>query len=313
MWPFTRAKEGEDAAAAAPAPPEPTVDLLDHAAVKRALDDAFAEAFLEAGHVEDMRLFNWKFGLGTIACVVFLEGRGREGTLSLAARAPPHTHALLSLSLSSCLVALFAQFYPGKPPATVPLLAACVAAYVALSLAAGGFATWVERDAFLVTRAQQVREREKKREERRAGVFGRTACHPLLSPQAPPPRLPRLPLSPVPRPGRPAHLLHHAPLLPRLRAGAGGHGRPPPRRRDAVWRERGRDHCRCRRDLGPPPSGRPGPVPPGPGVPGPVRDRLLPDGRHPGPGGGKGGGGPGGRGDGEPAQDELKSERVFFF
>jgi len=34
-----------------------------------------------------------------------------------------------------------------------------VAAYVALSLAAGGLATWVERDAFLVTRAQAaVRE-----------------------------------------------------------------------------------------------------------------------------------------------------------
>jgi hypothetical protein len=63
MWPFTRAKAGEEEVP----PPEPTVDLLDHAAVKRALDDAFAEAFLEVGHVEDMRLFNWKFGLGTVA------------------------------------------------------------------------------------------------------------------------------------------------------------------------------------------------------------------------------------------------------
>ena len=201
MWPFTRAKEGEDAAAAALAPPEPTVDLLDHAAVKRALDDAFAEAFLEAGHVEDMRLFNWKFGLGTIACVVLLEGRGREGTLSLAARAPPHAHALLSLSLSSCLVALFAQFYPGKPPATVPLLASCVAAYVALSLAAGGFATWVERDAFLVTRAQQVRERAKKEGGEEGWGFREDGLPPppLSSRPAPPPTPPAPLSSPPPR------------------------------------------------------------------------------------------------------------------
>jgi hypothetical protein len=71
MWPFSRAKDGE-AAAPAPGPkpaPEPSVDLLDHAAVKRALDDALAEAFLEAGAAEDMRLFNWKFGLGVAAYV----------------------------------------------------------------------------------------------------------------------------------------------------------------------------------------------------------------------------------------------------
>jgi hypothetical protein len=59
---------------------------------------------------------------------------------------PPRSH--------SCLVALLAQFYPGKPPATAPLLAGCVATYVVLSLVSAAFATWVERDAFLVTRSQ---------------------------------------------------------------------------------------------------------------------------------------------------------------
>jgi hypothetical protein len=36
-----------------------------------------------------------------------------------------------------------------------------VGTYIALSLAAGGFATWVERDAFLVTRAQEVGRKKK--------------------------------------------------------------------------------------------------------------------------------------------------------
>ena len=65
MWPFTRAKEAAEAAEQRPA--DPAVDLSDHAAIKRALDDAVAEAFLEGGHEEDMRLFNWKFGLGVAA------------------------------------------------------------------------------------------------------------------------------------------------------------------------------------------------------------------------------------------------------
>ena len=65
MWPFSKKEAAADAPA--PTPEEPKVDLLDHAAVKRALDDAVAEAFLEAGHAEDMRLFNWKFGLGAAA------------------------------------------------------------------------------------------------------------------------------------------------------------------------------------------------------------------------------------------------------
>lgn len=55
-------------------------------------------------------------------------------------------------TIPSCAIALLAQFYPGKPPATTPLLAACVTAYALLSVALSAIAALVERDAFLFTR-----------------------------------------------------------------------------------------------------------------------------------------------------------------
>lgn len=45
-----------------------------------------------------------------------------------------------------------AQFYPGKPPATTPVLAACIVAYIVLTAAAAAFSMIAEGDAFLVTR-----------------------------------------------------------------------------------------------------------------------------------------------------------------
>lgn len=54
-------------------------------------------------------------------------------------------------------VALLAQFYPGKPPATTPLLIACVAVYAALSAALSAIAVAVERDAFLFVRPGRAR------------------------------------------------------------------------------------------------------------------------------------------------------------
>jgi hypothetical protein len=158
MWPFTRAKEEDGSDAKAPR--EPTVDLLDHAAVKRALDDALAEAILDAGAEEDLRLFNWKLGLGVAACVFLFSFLGGGPCLDrhVACSALPHACTITNHHppprSHSCLVALLAQFYPGKPPATAPLLAGCVATYVVLSLVSAAFATWVERDAFLVTRSQ---------------------------------------------------------------------------------------------------------------------------------------------------------------
>jgi len=85
-------------------------------------------------------------------------GKSRDGAIRSLLFCHSHSRFFV---FPSCLVALLAQFYPGKPPATAPLLAGCVGTYIALSLAAGGFATWVERDAFLVTRAQEVGRKKK--------------------------------------------------------------------------------------------------------------------------------------------------------
>ena len=57
----------------------------------------------------------------------------------------------------SIAVALLAQFYPGKPPATTPLLFACVGVYAALSAALSAIAVAVEKDAFLFVKAGRAR------------------------------------------------------------------------------------------------------------------------------------------------------------
>ena len=67
-------------------------------------------------------------------------------------RIPPSNSVPALPPTHSCAVALLAQFYPGKPPATTPLLAACVAAYAALSAGLTAVATFVERDSFLFTK-----------------------------------------------------------------------------------------------------------------------------------------------------------------
>lgn len=65
----------------------------------------------------------------------------------------PRADAARPRSPRSCAVALLAQFYPGKPPATTPLLVACVTTYALLSVALTWLAARVEKDAFLFTRA----------------------------------------------------------------------------------------------------------------------------------------------------------------
>lgn len=55
------------------------------------------------------------------------------------------------------MVALLAQFYPGKLPDTWWILAACVSVYGGLTLALNTFSARWEASAFLFLRAAEVR------------------------------------------------------------------------------------------------------------------------------------------------------------
>ena len=80
-------------------------------------------------------------------------GRWRGIGARPAARPLPTPATNPLVLFPSCAVALLAQFYPGKPPATTPLLIACVASYAALSAALTWLAARIEKDSFLFTRA----------------------------------------------------------------------------------------------------------------------------------------------------------------
>lgn len=93
------------------------VNLLDGAALKRALDDAAAQVVIDGGYPEDTKVANLKLGLGA----------------------------------ATCFFALLAQFYPKKFPDNWWLLLGCVIAYGILSTALNLFINHVEGDAFLIT------------------------------------------------------------------------------------------------------------------------------------------------------------------
>ena len=83
--------------------------------------------------------------------------RGRPQRIPLRP-APANSVPLLPPALPCrCAVACVGQFWPGKYPATAPVLVACVAAYSALSLVLTLLATHVEKEAIAFTRPPEGR------------------------------------------------------------------------------------------------------------------------------------------------------------
>ncbi|KAJ7557532.1 hypothetical protein O6H91_05G130800 [Diphasiastrum complanatum] len=73
-----------------------TINLNDHYAIKRILDETVSEVILAQGYAENMTLSNIKMGIGVLTCAF----------------------------------ALIAQFYPKKFPENKPILIACIILYL---------------------------------------------------------------------------------------------------------------------------------------------------------------------------------------
>ncbi|KAJ7562248.1 hypothetical protein O6H91_03G061000 [Diphasiastrum complanatum] len=75
------------------------IDLNDHYAIKRILDDTVSEVILARGYAEHLTLSNIKMGIGILTCAV----------------------------------AFLAQFYPKKLPESKPFLYGCITLYLMLN------------------------------------------------------------------------------------------------------------------------------------------------------------------------------------
>lgn len=136
VWTWLRRRKPKAEAAEAVvalAEPEPERRLLtskwDPAEVKKALDECFARALLDAGYAEDHHVGNTKAGLGVATCAMALRrcatGLAVPPLLACPAHAPP--------ALPSCATALLAQFYPVPFPRNYWLLTACCVVYFVLN------------------------------------------------------------------------------------------------------------------------------------------------------------------------------------
>ncbi|XP_024519463.1 probable signal peptidase complex subunit 2 [Selaginella moellendorffii] len=93
------------------------VNLSDHFAIKRMLDETVSEVIGDMGFKENVTVSNMKLGLGFLAC----------------------------------LVALAAQLYPKKFPENKPVLLVCIALYVVLNLAIQAIVYFKEKNNIVVT------------------------------------------------------------------------------------------------------------------------------------------------------------------